>query len=161
MADSDGDGYQDGSEVINGYDPVVAGSTLEQTGRARRYNHPLYSLLYPSSWELRDQSPGSVEVLFMSGSGEFIEVLIIQNLSNQTLDQWFDQQFPQLAQTELDRVSFVGINGIIHPDGLSYYLVSSANPASIYLVTYNTAGISGARYTSTLRFMVNSFRLTQ
>lgn len=161
VSDTDLDTYADGAELINGYDPTVRGATLEQTGLFRKYSNTFYAATYPTSWELRDQSPDSAEVLFMSGSGEFAEILILQNLNNLSLDDWYKQQFPQLAQTAPTRVSINGVKGIVHPNGLTYYLLNEANPNSIYIITYNLAGLSTPRYLYTFRSMVNSFRLVE
>lgn len=159
LSDTDGDTYSDGSEVVNGYNPATVGTTLEQSGVFRKYSNNFYTINYPNGWELRDQSPGNTEVLFIANSSEFLEILILQNLNNLTLDHWFALQFPEFSVTSVNKVTIGGLNGILHPTGLTYYLLNQANPNSIYIITYNLAGISDLRYLSTFRSVANSFRL--
>ncbi|MBI3291120.1 hypothetical protein HYZ76_02445 [Candidatus Falkowbacteria bacterium] len=155
--DSDGDTYFDGSELINGFSPLAAGETLAETNLFTSYNHPVYTIIYPDSWELREQ--GSEEALFISASGEFVEVLIISNINGLAIDDWYLDQFPGAAPDELAEVSINNLEGIRHSDLRSYYLVKPGDTSRIYLLTYNVGNRSSANFLTTFNIMVKSFNL--
>lgn len=159
--DTDGDGFEDGTEVLNGYDPNVADKTLLETGIFRQYTNEIYSITYPSIWEFREQNLDNTEVLFISDSGEFVEVLILPNINQLSLQDWYTQQFPEFAQIIPIKVKINNVGGILHPDGRNYYLVASNDLTNIYIITYNIGNFIELKYQTIFRSMANSFKVVE
>lgn len=161
LADTDEDGFEDGTEVLNGYDPNVVGRTLLETGAFRQYSNEIYSINYPSIWEFREQNIDNTEVLFIAETGEFVEVLILPNINQLSLQDWYTQQFPEFVQIMPIKVKINNVEGILHPDGRNYYLVDSNNLSNIYIITYNIGNFIELKYQTIFRSMANSFKVVE
>lgn len=156
-SDTDNDSYTDGSELLNRYDPLAPNKTLAESGLFISYNHPLYSLIYPRGWTLREQDEAKTEVLFMADTGEFVEILIISNINQLSLTDWYDQQFGNLdLAIEVEINNLVGLR---HPNQQSYYLVDSDDLTNIFLLTYNIGDFTEMNFLTTFNVMVQSFKL--
>ena len=158
VADSDGDSFADGSEVLNGFDPSKPRLTLTETGAFKTYTHARYSIAYPGSWTVQPGGGQNEEVIFRSSGAEFMEVLILEKPSNQSIQEWYAQQFPDLDSRE-GRTQLNGLDGYKYPDNQSYYLVAQNDPTQIYWLSYNTGGLSQANYLTTFVAMVKVFSL--
>lgn len=161
VADSDEDGFLDGTEVLNGYDPNVAGKTLIETDVFRQYSNDVYSIAHPKIWEFREQNLENTEVLFIADSGEFVEVLILPNVNLLSLEDWYTQQFPEFSSIAPIKIKINNSEGILHPNGRNYYLISQNNLSSIYIITYNVGEFIDLKYNTIFRSMVNSFRVKE
>lgn len=159
--DTDEDGFEDGTEVLNGYDPEVAGKTLLETGTFRQYTNEIYSIIYPSIWEFREQNLDNTEVLFIAETGEFVEVLILPNINKLSLQDWYAQQFPEFAQITPIQVKINNVDGILHPDGRNYYLTNVNDISRIYIITYNIGNFIELKYKTIFRSMANSFKVVE
>lgn len=159
--DSDEDGFADGTEVLNGYDPNAVGKTLIETGTFRQYANGVYSISYPSIWEFREQNIDNTEVLFISETGEFVEVLILPNINNLSLQEWYSQQFPEFSSIAPIQIKINNVDGILHPNGRNYYLTVENDLSRIYIVTYNVGNFIELKYQTIFRSMVNSFKVNE
>jgi len=157
--DSDGDGYTDGFELLNGYNPKRPVETLATAGLFISYNHPLYSMVYPKSWNLNEQDGEKTEVLFTASSGEFIEVLVIDNIGRLSLADWYRQQFPNSDLEELRAVEINNLAGFRQADDLSFYLTAKDNQDKIFLITYNIGESAAGNFMTTFEVMVKNFKL--
>ena len=158
VADTDADGYSDGSEILHGYDPLVESKTVLETGLFKLYSDKLFTINYPSLWTINQSDSSQTQTLFTADSGEFVEVLVLDNPSGQSVTAWFTQQFPELSQTNQVAVTINNTTGVLHPNGLVYYLAKPGDQKRIFVVTYNTAGSSQLKYQTTFRAMANSFK---
>jgi len=158
--DSDGDGFADGSEILNGYDPRQAGKNLADSTLFSTYTKSGYSIIYPSRWRLRELAGVETEAIFQSTSGEFVEVLILANPNKLTLSQWYQQQFPEQSLRELTAVKINGLDGFLSADQLNYYLADPQDSSQVYLITYNVGNSSQANFLTTFNVMVKNFFLT-
>lgn len=156
LSDSDGDGYSDGSELLNGYDPIRPAKTLLESGLFANYQHSLYTIIYPQGWEMREQD--EAEVLFVSDVGEFIEVLVIDNVNDLSLRDWYQEQFPQVDLAQTTAVTINNLSGLRHPDNQSYYFMSQQDD-KIFLLTYNIGNFTMTNFATTFQVMVKSFKL--
>lgn len=156
IGDSDGDGYTDGPEIINGYDPTRPALKLSDSGIFNTYNSPQYSIIYPAKWEVkkRDES----EVLFTSTTGEFVEVLVLPNVNNYSLDRWYKDQFPEINLAQVTSVRINNLIGFRPPDQQNYYLMSENDKSKIFLLTYNTGSFTMTNFETTFQVMVKSFK---
>ncbi len=157
--DTDGDGYTDGLELLSGYDPTHPSRKLSESGLFSTYSHPLYSIIYPKSWEVRERDSQKSEVLFVSATGEFIEVLIVENFNKTPLKDWYKIQYPHIDIRQAYEVAINNWVGLRHPDNQSYYIARSSDEANIYLLIYNTGSRSNTNFATTFQVMAKNFKL--
>ena len=159
VSDSDNDTYSDGSEILFFYDPTKSATPLSASNLFANYNHPNYGLIYPTRWILREADAQKNEVLFTSDTGEFVEILIINQAGNKTLDNWYQEQFPGIDFQSVARVSINNLTGLRHPDNQSYYLMKNNDISKIYLITYNSGNFTELNFLTTFQVMVKSFKV--
>ena len=154
LSDTDGDGYSDGSEVLNGYDPASPNRSLVASGRFTTYQSNQFSIAYPAEWRARELTADQQEVVFQSNTGEFIEVLIISNPSRQSLQQWFVEAYPEAAAPTV--VTIASRQGLRTVDRQTYFFIS---PDSTYVATilYNTGQFAETNFATTFVSMIRSF----
>src|SRR3989338_2172730 len=77
LADTDGDGYTDATEILNFYDPLDPEGRLVNSGLTELYTNPSYnySVVYPEAWVVRSLTANNTEAIFTSNTGEFVEVI--------------------------------------------------------------------------------------
>jgi len=93
--DSDGDGYYDGQEIYNLYNPKgFAPIKLIDSGLVAEYVNPRwqYRLYYPTAWQVGEVDTDKRQVLFSSLSGDYIEVMVFEKDSSLSFTDWFAQQ---------------------------------------------------------------------
>lgn len=85
-SDTDDDGYTDGMEVLNLYNPVVAGGLLVDSGLVTIFTDNLfkYRFLYPTSW-VTDNIDGVLSILPDSELGDNFTFKLNQNTNAMTL----------------------------------------------------------------------------
>ncbi|MFA5021702.1 MAG: hypothetical protein WC508_01285 [Patescibacteria group bacterium] len=157
-ADSDGDGYQDGAELLSGYDPTQKNQTLLGSGLFLTYNQPIYSIIYPKNWTVKEQDQAKSEVLFTASDGEFIEVLTIDNSSNLSLGDWYQREFPKNSLSQLTEVKINNLSGLRSADNQSYYFMKP-DGSKIFVLIYNAGNLSELNFLATLNAMVKSFKV--
>ncbi|MFA6254986.1 MAG: hypothetical protein WC675_03030 [Patescibacteria group bacterium] len=159
ISDSDSDTYTDGAELLNGYDPTRPAVSLVDSGLFSTYNNSFYSIIYPKNWRVQESNSGKTEVLFVSTTGEFVEVLVLDKDQNLSLADWYREQFSQSSLGQLTAVKINGIAGYRTLDNQSYYLMSAANPSKIFLLHYNVGNYTMTNFILTFQVMVKSFNL--
>ena len=157
MPDTDSDGYLDGHELINLYNPGgTAPEKLEPTGFAVRYKlekFPL-ELLYPRSWQVNPESDGKITV-FQAGDGEAVSLTIVENLEKQPMAEWMVSHGPQ---TEIIpwTSNKQGVGGYATTSGDAVYLDAGNGQVAVFRYT-PVAGLP--RYQTTMKMMANSFSM--
>lgn len=156
--DSDGDGYMDGSEVMNLYNPAGAGK-ITANGNIATYENKTfaYDLLYPAAWQT-SVNGGDDSLMFKSADNQFVQVIVQPNVTKQTLDQWYMEQLGVLAISPTDRVAGLNWQGLKSPDGLNIYLMDKKQNY-IYNLTYNPGGSNILEYSNIFQLMLKSFNL--
>lgn len=158
--DTDGDGYADGLELINLYNPTgFAPQKIEETNLVKIYTNPSYhyTIFYPTSWLVRALDETNGEVMFTSATGEFIEVLAEDNKDNLPLLDWYLAEAPGTSPADVGAVTTKsGLLGIKSPDGLTAYFSVGGK---IYVISYNIGVKTELNYKSTFEMMVKSFKL--
>jgi len=157
--DSDGDKYLDGAELLSGYDPTRPSASLSASGLFSSYQHPAYTVIYPTKWVLQDQETDRSKVQFLSGGQEYLEILQINNSDNKTLAQWYQQEFPSIPLDQTSNVVLGNLSGIIHPDNQRYYLINPQSPNRIFAIIYNSGDVRSLNFMTTFNVMVKSFKL--
>jgi len=158
--DTDSDGFLDGTEVLNLYNPLgFKPVRLLDSGKARVYLNPTYnySIYYLNSWIVQSLDPNNEAVIFSSDTGEFIEVSIVDNPLKLSVIDWYLAQALGVKSTDLKLVQTKEkIDGIVSPDGLAAYI---PNDNSIYVINYNIGLKTDISFLQTFKMVVNSFRI--
>ncbi|MFA6306609.1 MAG: hypothetical protein WCV70_02080 [Patescibacteria group bacterium] len=165
VPDTDGDGYTDGSELINLYNPAGAGKLTANSNISLYENKTFsYDLLYPTTWQT-SVNGGDDSLMFKTGDNQFVQVIVQPNVDKQALDAWYMEQLGVLTINETDRVSGsnlptgqAGWQGIKSPDGLNIYLIDKKQNY-IFSLTYNPGGGNILEYFNIFQMMVKSFNL--
>ncbi|MBP9761285.1 MAG: hypothetical protein KBD15_03545 [Candidatus Magasanikbacteria bacterium] len=158
--DSDSDGYHDGREVFNLYNPTgIAPEKIIDSGLVREYVNPVwqYRVYYPTSWQVDAVDPNGDQVLFSSISGEYIEVRSLSKKTNESFDMWFAEHARGEQYTDLvSRTNRFQIPTRYRSDGLVGY-VESAD--AIFVLLYRT-GIQETfvRFPHVHTLLLQSFR---
>ncbi|MBI4779099.1 hypothetical protein HY797_01440 [Candidatus Falkowbacteria bacterium] len=156
--DTDGDGYTDGAELVNLYDPAGTGKLTANSNISLYENKTFaYSLLYPSTWQTSING-GDDSLMFKSGDNQFIQVIIQPNVNEQELDAWYMEQLGILTINEADRVSGVNWQGLKSSDSLNIYLMDKKQNY-IFSLTYSPGSGSVLEYFNIFKMMVKSFNL--
>lgn len=159
--DTDSDGYSDGLEVVNLYNPAgLAPQKIEETALVKIYaNQPYnYSIFYPSLWSARALDETQREIMFTSSTGEIMQVIVDDNLEQMSLRDWYLAEVSGASGTEFDSaVTKSGLSGIKSLDGLTVYFSSGDK---IYAINYSVGVKTELNYESTLEMMIKSFKIS-
>jgi len=85
--------------------------------------------------------------------------MILPNVKNLSISNWYQEQFPDIDIKETTNVSLNGFNGLRHPDNQSYYLVRNGDTSQIYLLTYNTGNFTSTNFMTTFQVMAKNFQI--
>lgn len=137
--DTDNDGYYDGQELSNLYNPRgLAPIRLIDSGLVREYVSSLwaYRLYYPASWVAATVESSGTQVLVSSPTGEFFTMTASQKSAGESFSSWFartatGQQFSDL----LPFTNRFDVGMLRRRDGLVYYIDSKT---AVFVLTYNT-----------------------
>lgn len=158
--DTDSDGYFDGQEVFNLYNPKgVAPMKIIDSGLVQEYINPTfqYRLYYPSTWlatpiDERDNR----DVLFSTFSGDYIQVKAYDKTVGETFPGWFgrlvgDQIYSDLtSSTNRFSVPFYR-----RKDGLVSYFDT---PNQVYIVILYSRDEDKNNWPHVMDMAVQSFR---
>lgn len=159
-SDTDSDGYQDGLELVNLYNPTgFAPEKIEETALVKIYSNPAfkYSIFYPTSWLPRSLDESNRETMFTSTTGEFIQVIVEDNAGRLPLLDWYLAEVPGTSPVEVGTAATKGgLLGVKSPDGLTVYFASDDK---IYAISYNIGVKTELNYKSTFEMIMKSFKL--
>lgn len=152
VRDSDGDGYDDLAEILNKYNPAGNGSLMVNDGIEKYLNSQYgYYFYYPKNWEI-DNIDGNTSVLFKAPNNQFVQIIIQANTKNQSLEEWYKDQFGVIRVEQAQKRYKKGWLAIKSADALSTYLMSS-NSSDIYVITYSI-GIDNVLYYENIYNMI-------
>ncbi len=160
--DSDADGYSDGQELINLYNPKGAVPVrLAESGLVREFTHPLdvYRLYYPISWQAGSVDAGSNTMLFTAANGDYVEVRVFAKSNGESFSVWFGRVAKDQQISDLQSVSnnFKTIY-LKRKDGLVLYV---DQPAQVIAVIYHPLVNTPINFRTTLQMIVESLRVGQ
>ncbi len=163
VSDTDGDGFLDGQELANLYDPLSKDSKkIKDSGLIKVYVNPTYkySIFYPASWHKVSLGGGDQEVTFVSATKEFIEVTVMDNPKGLTASEWYLEQIPKDLAYKAELVWANKFRGIKSLDGMYVYLTPiSGENNFIYSISYMVGSQTSISYPVTFQMMVRSFDL--
>lgn len=157
--DTDTDGYYDGQEVYNLYNPKgFAPVKIIDSGLALEYVSPNfdYRLYYPSAWQLGVVNTDGKQVLFSALSGEYVEVRVMDRDLTEDFVAWFGRTALGQRITDIQQISNrFQIEVWRRKDGLVAYVV---NGRQIYVLTYHSPETGPVAFRQVMDMMVQSFR---
>ena len=154
--DTDDDGFLDGEEVKNGFNPTGEGKIIKSDKVTIYENNEFgYSVYYPIAWiaEALNEEDAR-EVLFTSDTGEFMEVIVQDNPNGQTVEAWYKSQFPEYTLDELKTLTINENPAILSEDG---YTVYWSTDNYIYALTYRYGTKKEVNFLTTFEMMYKSF----
>lgn len=159
--DTDKDGYYDGQEVYNLYNPKgLAPMKIIDSGLVQEYVNPQwqYRIYYPTSWQATaiDERSGD-DVLFNAITGDYIHVKAYKKESGESFPTWFGRVVGDQIYTDLlpqkNRFSFSYMK---RKDGLvSYY----ETPTEVFIIIYYSHEENKNDFLHVMDMMVQSFRV--
>lgn len=146
IADTDKDGYKDGDEVRNLYDPLATNQKLIDSGLVIRYSNDLYGyeVFSPKSWLVKavDDFRSKIEFIPDNAIGELLRIEVVENPQNKGLLDWQKVLFGtqvmenfQVAQTaalrSLDKKQVLLVKGNY------YYLLTYEGTETNFMATFD------------------------
>jgi len=157
--DTDGDGYYDGQEVINLYNPKgIAPVKLIDSGLVKEYINPIwkYRVYYPTGWEIGVVDSHADQVLFSSATGDFVEISSFIKKEQETFEDWFARKAIGQKFSELQKfTNRFEENGEKRKDDLVAYFVQGNN---IYILIYHPGTTGFIPFRHVMEIMYKSFR---
>ncbi len=157
--DTDGDGYYDGQETFNLYNPQgIAPMKIVDSGLVKEYVNPAwqYRLYYPAQWALGTVEAEANHVLFSALSGDFVEVVAEKMNVGETFANWFARK--AIGQQFSDLQEFTNRfqeNGWKRNDDLAAYFFRDNN---VFVLIYHPGGLDTIPYRHIMQMIMQSFR---
>lgn len=158
--DTDKDGYYDGQEVYNLYNPKgLAPMRIIDSGLVREYVNPQwqYRVYYPVVWEATplDLRNGN-EVLFNAAQGDYIQIKAYTKLTGESFPGWFGRVVNDQIYTDLtEQSNRFQIPYYRRKDGLVNYIDT---PNSVYILILYSRTDGSNDFVHVNDMMVQSFR---
>lgn len=157
--DTDKDGYYDGQEVGNLYNPKgLAPVKIIDSGLVQEYVNSQYQyrLYYPISWQMSEVDSKTRQVLFNSITGDFIELSIYDLMSGEDFTAWFARKAVGQNFTDLSlKKNRFQEDYYKRYDGLVSFFVRNNN---VYVFLYHTGVTGFIPFRHTMNMIVQSFR---
>jgi len=157
--DTDGDGYYDGQEISNLYNPTgLAPMRLIDAGLVQEYINPTwqYRIYYPIPWLMGEVDTMADQVLFSSFSGDFVEIIVFEKDNTTTFEDWFGNEVEGQKFSNLQKfTNRFQEDGWKRKDNLVAYFVNSEK---VYVLIYNPGSTGLVSYRHVMQMMVQSFR---
>lgn len=153
--DSDGDTYNDLSELIGAYNPAGSGKLVDNAN-IRKYTNTgyKYSVLYPKNWKLDLVDKGS-SVIFTAADQSFIQVVTQTNERKMDIKNWYETEF-SVAALDSQLVKYNNWDGVRSADGLIVYLTDKSFK-NIYIMSYTPISDQALSYRNLFEAMIRSF----
>lgn len=157
--DSDQDGYYDGQEVYNLYNPKgFAPVKIIDSGLVREYVNPTwqYRVYYPANWEIGSVDTRSDQVLISSIGGDYVEIRAVEKMAGETFSEWFTRVASQQFITDLQQSKNRFEESVsIRKDSLVAY---SDQEKVVYVLLYHPNSDGPVNYRHIIQMMIQSFR---
>ena len=159
--DTDKDGYSDGQELLNLYNPKGTDPVrLAESGLVREFTHPkdTYRWYYPISWQAGSVDAASNTMLFTAANGDYVEARIFTKNSSEDFTAWFGRVAKDQQITDLQIVSnSFKTTYYKRKDNLVMYVDF---PGQVLAIIYHPLVNAPINYRTTLQMMMESLRVT-
>lgn len=140
--DTDADTFRDGTELASGYNPLVAGGAanakLSAATFLTRFTTDFIDnnleLLLPKLWTART-IPATRQVVITTETGDIIRVSVRGNAQHLSAANWYVQDHPEQASTQLGTIVAGSYRGVTSPNSLQVYLADDTRNL-IYVFEY-------------------------
>ncbi len=158
-SDSDGDSYEDLSEVNNGYNPTGEGKISENES-LKEYRNSTFNLniLYPGSWDTKIASTED-SVIMTAPDQQFIQLLVQPNTDQEDIISWYKKTFNVENIPISQLVTNQEWDGVRTPDGLTAY-ITNKDKSYIFIVTYNLGNNRVLNYKNIFELVLRSLKIT-
>ncbi|HAZ29087.1 MAG TPA: hypothetical protein DCY48_04950 [Candidatus Magasanikbacteria bacterium] len=160
--DTDGDGYYDGQEVYNLYNPKgLAPRKLIDSGLILEYINPQwqYRVYYPGTWGVGAVDPQASQVLFSDLSGDYIALYTIEKKAEESFSAWFGAHASDQLYSDLSSVvNRFEEDLFVRKDGMVAY---AALEARVFIIIYHPAQTPNIFFRQVMQMMIQSFRPEQ
>lgn len=157
-SDTDGDTYNDLTEILNLYNPAGSGSIAENAGISKHENNNYnYNFLYPAKWEKKSVG-GEDSLIFKAPDDHFISVIVQPNPDLKNIQEWYSVQFPSETISEDSVINGQGWAGIVKTETNILYLCDNEYNY-IISVSYSTGGENQAIYKNIFDLAVKTFKI--
>lgn len=157
-ADTDGDTYLDGSEVMNLYNPNGK-DQLFKSGKIFDYYSQIYRfrVLYPKQWTkaVNETDNNQGDLAFNIGNGHNIIIKIETNSTHQSIDDYYKGINDGQAALPSQKIISDTWIGISSKDELVYY-ITDLNKERIYIFSYVPGDNKSLDYIHVFKAMVKS-----
>lgn len=158
--DADTDGFLDGNEVFNLYNPNGrAPAKLQGSGMVKLITGSIgWSMLIPNDWMIESAGGDGSTGVVRSGHGESFKIAVLSNDNKLPVLDWFMAQNPDADKTRIMMFkSKGGYEGIIGPDLLTTYIPWGNK---IFTYTYDMEKQPFINYRTVYSLMLNSLVLS-
>ena len=155
--DSDEDTYVDKDEIFSGYSPSMgAGVTIEEDTSFSTYTNETYGykVQYPTQWLADSLDQTNKQVLFISDTEEFFEILIEENPLNTPIVDWYRGQSPSLANIQLEIAILDSRAAVWSPDKMTLY---ASKDGLVYILTYNSGTLEEINWPTIFEYFYKKF----
>ncbi len=152
--DTNANGYNDLTEVLNLYNPVGSGKLSKLASISAYINNKYrYSLLYLKAWATESLDLGTT-VVFTALDQSFIQVVVQPNTKKESVQSWYETQFNQTVSSG-QLYSWPRADAVRSADGLIFYLTEKTKK-NIYIISYTPADLENPAYKTILEVMARS-----
>lgn len=158
--DTDADGFLDGNEVFNLYNPNGrAPSTLLDSKAVKVISASIgWTMQMPTPWTLNLTTADGSQAQIVTGHGESFDIAVVDNPTHQDVLAWYLAQHPDIQASQvLQFRSKRGYQGIISADLLTTYIPWGSQ---IFSFTYNLDDQPFINFRTTYSMMLNSLTLS-
>lgn len=155
LADTDGDGYLDGAELLGGYDPLQAQKSLSLETAFNQYTRPgAPKFIYPLRWSATVAESNTISVVSPTGEGISIKTVPRDPLA---LKDVVVKAYPQYATTPFsDYTARQQFSGVRSNDGYVFALVHPQQASVVYVITYIPGADGQVNFATTMNLLVQS-----
>lgn len=160
--DTDNDGYKDGTEVMNLYNPLLSNQALIHSSLITQFSNQTvkYLLLKPKNWLSQAIEGNDLEIMFTpdSGTGDFMSISAEVAPANQTLQAWAQSKASGATLSSLLLGKEAKITALQSKTADARTVFAKVNNHFIKF-TYHIETEGSAYFDSTYIMMLNSFSL--
>ncbi len=147
-ADTDGDGFSDGSEVMNMFSPMAKGVALVTDDHMQKQTWNQWFVLIPKAWSV-SALESSVTISTLSGTTFTIKAT--PNAQHLSVSLWLESSIGTSGMKSFKTKN--GLDAMQSADGLTTYM---ATDDTILQVTYAVGSDASYEYRTTYAMLINS-----
>lgn len=157
--DTEQDGYYDGQEVFNLYNPIgMAPVRLVDSGTILEYTNPVfnYTMYYPKNWTVAAVDAASRQVIVTAANGDYIEVRTLAKEPTEDFNAWFARNIKDQNVTDLlQATNRFEIQGWKRRDDLVAYFMGQSEG---FVIVYHPLLSGPINYRHIAQMVAQSFR---